>query len=116
MNLSPHWVPALADAGFDAAHWSAIGAPDASDAAIMNHARETDSIVLTHELDFGAILAAGGGNAPSVVQLRLGAVDIASAFDSVVVALRQFAAELADGALITVDPLRARASLLPLRR
>ncbi|WP_413815323.1 MULTISPECIES: DUF5615 family PIN-like protein [Bradyrhizobium] len=31
MNLSPSWVPFLQNAGFEAAHWSAVGAADASD-------------------------------------------------------------------------------------
>jgi predicted nuclease of predicted toxin-antitoxin system len=29
MNLSPRWVQVLKDAGFEAAHWSAIGLPTA---------------------------------------------------------------------------------------
>ncbi|MCW5599101.1 hypothetical protein C8R30_1526 [Nitrosomonas nitrosa] len=29
MNLSPRWVDVLANAGFEAAHWSALGAYNA---------------------------------------------------------------------------------------
>jgi predicted nuclease of predicted toxin-antitoxin system len=32
MNLSPRWASLLAKAGYDAEHWSSIGAPDATDA------------------------------------------------------------------------------------
>jgi predicted nuclease of predicted toxin-antitoxin system len=39
MNLSPRWVETLTQAGFEAAHWSSLGAPDASDAAIRAFAR-----------------------------------------------------------------------------
>jgi predicted nuclease of predicted toxin-antitoxin system len=35
MNLSPRWVELLKKAGFDAAHWSKLGASNASDAEIM---------------------------------------------------------------------------------
>ena len=35
MNLSPRWVGVLRLAGFDAVHWSTLGASNAPDAAIM---------------------------------------------------------------------------------
>ncbi len=57
MNLSPRWVEFLAEAGFGAKHWSSVGPPDASDAEIMAYSRTRGDIVLTHDLDFSAILA-----------------------------------------------------------
>jgi predicted nuclease of predicted toxin-antitoxin system len=39
---------------------------DAPDAAIMVHAVTNDLVVLTQDLDFGAILAASGESYPSV--------------------------------------------------
>jgi len=39
MNLSPEWVAFLHGHGFDAVHWSAIGAGNAPDAEIMRWAR-----------------------------------------------------------------------------
>jgi len=36
----------------------------------MAYARTHDFVVLTHDLDFGAILAATHGDKPSVVQIR----------------------------------------------
>lgn len=116
MNLSPQWVDALAVAGFEATHWSALGDPGAADSAIMAFARARDAVILTHDLDFGTILAASGGNAPSVVQLRFGALDPASAIDAVTTALGQFRDELDKGALLTLDVRRSRVSLLPLDR
>ena len=70
MNLSPAWVRYLAAAGHEAEHWATVGAADASDTTLMAYARERDSVVLTQDLDFGAILAATGGRKPSVVQIR----------------------------------------------
>ncbi|WFU46148.1 hypothetical protein QA640_48230 (plasmid) [Bradyrhizobium sp. CB82] len=35
MNLSPCWVPFLHNAGFEAVHWSAVGAAEASDRGLM---------------------------------------------------------------------------------
>ena len=58
MNLSPGWVSFLAEAGFEAVHWTEIGSPTATDSELMAWAAKNDHIVLTADLDFGAILAA----------------------------------------------------------
>jgi len=68
MNLSPDWAGFLAEAGFEAVHWSKVGSKSATE--LMKWAAENDHIVLTADLDFGAILAATHGIKPSVVQMR----------------------------------------------
>lgn len=115
MNLSPRWVHVLDQAGFDAAHWSTLGAPDAPDAHIMAHARATDSVVLTHDLDFGAILAITHGAKPSVVQIRASDLSPQAISGQVMRALRQMAPELEAGALLSIDANRTRLRLLPLQ-
>ena len=81
----------------------------------MAYAKTNDCIVLTHDLDFGAILAATQGEKPSVVQIRAELLSPNVIGKQVVLALRQMASELQDGALVTVDPERTRLRLLPLR-
>jgi len=51
----------LTTAGFEAAHWSTLGANNAPDAEIMACARAHDYVVVTHDLDFNTILAATHG-------------------------------------------------------
>lgn len=113
MNLSPRWVELLVDAGIDAAHWSALGAGNAPDSQIMAYAKANDCVVLTHDLDFGAILAATLGNKPSVVQIRAEDVSPEAIGKQVITALRQMATELDEGALLTVDTNRTRLRVLP---
>lgn len=72
--------------------------------------------MLTHDLDFGAILAATHGNKPSVVQICSEDVSPDIIGNQVVAALQQMAAELELGALLTVNPKRIRVRILPLRR
>ncbi|MGE5237443.1 MAG: DUF5615 family PIN-like protein [Chloroflexota bacterium] len=55
MNLSPE---CLASEGLEAVHWSSVGVSSASDKGLMAWAKSGEHIVLTHDLDFGAILAA----------------------------------------------------------
>ncbi len=114
MNLSPRWVNLLADAGMVAAHWSTLGANNTPDAEIMAYAREHHWVVLTHDLDFSAILAATHGDKPSVVQIRTEDVSPGVIGAQVVIALRQMTSELEQGALLTVDPSRTRLRVLPL--
>jgi predicted nuclease of predicted toxin-antitoxin system len=66
MNLSPQWVDRLNAAGLPAVHWSRVGRMDAADIEIMAYAAKHDYVVLTHDLDFSAILAATQGIKPSV--------------------------------------------------
>ena len=114
MNLSPRWVDALRTAGHEAVHWSAVGAWTASDREIMQFARDNDCVVLTHDLDFGDILAAPGGAKPRVVQIRSSGLDVTRIGARVIGGLALCAEELDAGALVTIDASRTRIRLLPL--
>lgn len=58
MNLSPLWIPVLAEAGIEAIHWSSVGDPGATDSTILNWAALNQYVIFTHDLDFGTLLAA----------------------------------------------------------
>jgi predicted nuclease of predicted toxin-antitoxin system len=115
MNLSPRWVELLANAGIEAAHWSTLGSSSAPDAEIMAFAKVNGYVVLTHDLDFSAILAATQGEKPSVMQIRSEDISPDVIGRPVIDALRQMAAELDEGALLTIEPNRTRLRLLPLQ-
>ena len=89
MNLSPKWVGFLNDAGFEATHWSALGAANAPDPELMAFAKTHDYVILTNDLDFGAILAASGGSGPSVVQIRADDLNPSVVGEKVITALGQ---------------------------
>jgi predicted nuclease of predicted toxin-antitoxin system len=113
MNLSPRWTNVFAADGWEAVHWSHVVDPGAPDAVIMAWAREGGYVVLTHDLDFGALLAATRLEGPSVVQVRADDVFPEVLGPLVVRALHQFRRELLKGALITIDEHRSRARILP---
>jgi predicted nuclease of predicted toxin-antitoxin system len=94
---------------------SKLGAHNASDSAIMAFAAANNYMVLTHDLDFSAILAATRGEKPSVVQIRAEDVSPDVISKQVIVALRQMATELEDGPLLTIEPNRTRLRVLPLQ-
>lgn len=114
MNLSPAWVDFLVANDFEARHWSRVGRPDAEDREVLRWAAGNGYIVLTNDLDFGAILAATQEQRPSVLLLRSDLLTPAAVGATVVAAVRQCAQELRAGALVSVDAVRARLRVLPL--
>lgn len=114
MNLSPRWVAYLGEAQFHSEHWSSVGSTQAADAEIMAYAAEYDYVVLTNDLDFGAILAATHRGKPSVIQVRSRNLDPGFIGATVVQALLQLETELRAGALMTVEEASTRVRLLPL--
>ena len=70
MNLSPQWVAVFEGTGKQALHWSHVGPHNAPDHEILSYAKAEGYTVFTHDLDFGAILAATNADSPSVIQVR----------------------------------------------
>jgi predicted nuclease of predicted toxin-antitoxin system len=114
MNLAPVWAVIFRRHGWEALHWSAIGDPRAPDSIVMEWAREHGYIVVTHDLDFGALLAMTHARGPSVIQVRTQDVTPRRLEDLLVDAIRQYEPQLEAGALIIVDEGRMRARILPL--
>lgn len=114
MNLSPLWATFLADRGFDVVHWCEIGVASAPDAEIMKYAESNGFVIFTHDLDFGAILAARKAGGPSVIQIRAQDVLPVAMGEIVIRALSAAHGYLESGALVTIDPKRHRIRLLPL--
>lgn len=114
MNLPPSWAGVLEAGGHQTVHWSGVGSPKASDRDILLWARQRAYVVFTHDLDFGAILAATGADSPSVIQIRSQDVTPTGMQNRILAALTQFAADLARGALVSVDEASGRARILPI--
>lgn len=106
MNLSPAWVDVLNNAGFEASHWIKLGAPRIPDAPILGYAAKRDFVVLTQDLDVSAILASPKTERPGVLQVTAADTAPGAIGAQVVAALRQAASNLANGALVAVDPAR----------
>ena len=116
MNLSPAWVSVLEEEGHIASHWSTIGSLDASDRDILLWAKVNGYVLFTHDLDFGAILAATQAEGPSVIQIRAQDVSPDHAKNLLLNIVNKFSEILLQGALISVDEEKSRVRLLPLTR
>ena len=114
MNLAPSLCDGLRAKGVDAVHWSEVGDPRAPDREILGWARRHGYAVLTHDLDFSAILAQTSDTGPSVIQLRTPDVlepDLATLVMSIV---ERHGEEIGRGAIVTVDLKNARIRILPI--
>ena len=115
MNLSPQLVDPLRKAGFGVFHWEKVGDPRAPDSAVMEWARQNNAVVVTHDLDFSAMLATSKSASPSVIQVKTQDV-LSEKFIKVLVAsLTYFEDMLVQGAIVVVDESGSRARALPLR-
>ncbi len=115
MNLPPRWAEVFTAEGWEALHWSQVGATDASDREIMTWVRDNSYVVFTHDLDFSALLAATQGEGPSVVQVRTQNILPEAIGNLVIDSLKRYRSELEKGAIITLDPARARVRILPFK-
>lgn len=114
MNLSPRWAAEFQSQGFESIHWSEVGAATAPDEEVLAWCAANGHVLFTHDLDFGAILAASKARTPSVVQLRAENVLPEAMLRRVAGALRQVETDITRGALVTIEPDRHRVRLLPL--
>lgn len=114
MNLSAEWIGELAQHGWSAVHWSAVGDPAAPDSTIMAWARAEGYVVFTHDLDFGTALALTHADGPSVLQVRGQNVLPEHMAPLVIAALEKHAAALSTGAVVVVEPKKSRVRVLPI--
>lgn len=115
MNLSPNWEQQFIIQGWQARHWSKIGKGNAPDEEILAWAKENSYIIFTHDLDFGAILAATKADSPSVIQIRSQDVTPSAIKDILFAAIQEYQPLLQSGSLIVVHPNKSRARILPLK-
>jgi len=106
----------LQAAGIETRHWSTVGAPNTPDEDVLRWAAANGFVLLTHDLDFGAVLAFSEAVTPSVIQIRSDDLRPEVLARRVAATVGQLAQTLAAGALVTIEPARERVRILPLRR
>jgi predicted nuclease of predicted toxin-antitoxin system len=114
MNLSPRWVDFFSSHGIEAIHWSAVGSASTPDAGIVAYAAIHGYIVFTHDLDFSAILAATHEKKPSIIQIRSADIYPDNTAMPIINIVRQSAAEIAQGVIVTINANKSRIRILPL--
>ncbi len=114
MNLAPDWIEYLSSYGFDSLHWSSVGNIRATDEEIFNWAKENNSVIITQDMDFSAILALSNAQKPSVILIRSKDSLPETIGKQIIEILSKFKTELQEGAHIVFDSKDPRVRILPL--
>jgi len=114
MGISPRVVDALRDRRHEAVHLQEQGLGKMSDGDILDKARAEGRVVLTHDLDFGELLAASGGVLPSVIIFRLNDMRAENVKLHLFGILREQSEMLEKGVICSVSERKVRIRALPL--
>ena len=106
----------LAAHGHECRHVGDIGMARASDAAIVEEARGNQEIIVTHDLDYGHLLAFSGKPVPSVVIFRLRNTHPDSLLVRLVGTWPEIEKPLLEGAIVVVEDAAFRIRRLPITR
>ncbi|MEW5941025.1 MAG: DUF5615 family PIN-like protein [Chloroflexota bacterium] len=114
MGISPRLVEELRQQGYDAVHLVEQGLNRMEDGDILKKARQENRIVLTHDLGFGGLLAASGGEFPSVIVFRLKDMRPTNVSKYLFSIINQQTDALNQGAIISVTEKKIRIRALPI--
>ena len=116
VNVSRRVVDRLREEGFDTVRVSDILDPRTEDREIVAEARRRGAVLLSHDQDFTAILATSGAMKPSLVNIRVSAVEIDTLSRRISSALQITQRDLEEGAVVTLDDRGVRVHRLPVGR
>jgi predicted nuclease of predicted toxin-antitoxin system len=114
MGISPKTVAFLQGIGYDAIHLRDQGLDRLPDATILGKALSEGLILLTHDLDFGKLIAASGAKLPSVITFRLRNMRPERVNLHLQGIIAQHQEALEKGAIISVTEGQIRVRFLPL--
>lgn len=114
MGISPDVVAQLRNEGHDIVHLGERRLHRSSDPEILEPAERENRIILTHDLDFGYLLAVSRSPLPSVIIFRLADMRPANVIAHLRLVMMRQDAALTSGAILSVTERRIRVRRLPL--
>lgn len=114
MNVPRKLAMALSQANHLCRHAGDIGLDRADDTEIMAAARQSGEIILTHDLDYGHLLAFEGTRSPSVIIFRLRDSQPSNLFRQLMSSLLKLEPFLAKGAIVVIEDENLRIRPLPI--
>jgi len=114
MGISPRSVAWLRDQGHEAIRLDSLGMQRATDATVATFAASQGYIVLTCDLDYPEIVALAHVKSPSLIVFRLQDETAENINRLLERFLPTVEAQLASGAIVTVEEDRIRVRTLPI--
>lgn len=115
MGISTKTVAYLRELGHDSLHLRDEQLQRAKDAVVLEKALNEGRVLLTHDLDFGELIAAGGNKLPSIVIFRLRDMQAHRINHYLHEVIAKYSDSLEQGAIISVTEKRIRVRSLPIR-
>jgi len=116
MGISPETGKYLIKLGHNAVHLIDEAMDRSSDSEIMDKALDEQRIILTHDLDFGRLLAFSGERLPSVVSFRLKNMRPENVNKFCERVIDRFSDVLEKGTILSVGDKKIRSHLLPIKK
>lgn len=92
-----------------------VGDPRMDDNEILQLARENDEVILTHDLDFGTLLAFSKSNNPSVIIFRIEKINSKIFHQLIKNNWETIEEPLTSGAIVVMEPFSVRIRPLPIK-
>lgn len=115
VSLPPELASALVVHGHEAVHWQDQGPKDTKDLDILRWAARERRTIITHDLDFGDLLAWWSYRVPSVIIVREDRILNDTILDPLLKVLDQHAEDILEGCVISMNIKSARVRKLPVR-
>jgi len=114
MNISPLTVKDLRMLGWNIVRIPEIMDSKSKDIYILTYARDHNKVVITQDLDFSSLLALGGYEKPSVINLRFENAKPDFITNRIIEIVKELERELDKGIVVSVDEISARYRNLPI--
>jgi predicted nuclease of predicted toxin-antitoxin system len=114
MGIGHAVVASLKQRGHDALHVRSLDMQSAEDEQILTLAADQQRIMLTHDLDFGRLLALSGAEAPTIVTFRLSDMGATNVLAVLLDAIDELGPHMERGAAVTIDDVTIRWRPLPI--
>jgi len=114
MNVPRELGRRLKAEGHEYRHVGDIGMAQADDLTIMEKARGSQEVIVTHDLDYGHLLAFSNTPVPSVIIFRLRNTHPDNLFTRIMGAWSEIEMPLHDGAIVVLEDATLRIRRLPI--
>lgn len=115
MNLPRSLGKRLQREGHACRHAADIGLSRAEDPEIIREAAKNKEVILTHDLDYGDLLAFSGDREPSVVIFRVLNTHVDNLFQCLVSRWSEIEKPLQQGAIVIIEDAAFRIRELPVK-
>lgn len=114
MNVCRAVADVLVEFGHESVHARDAGLISCDDAEIVETARRNGQVIVTHDLDYGDLLALGGHRQPSVIIFRLRISSPSKLADRLRSVWEHIASFLPKGVIVVITDATVRVRVLPL--